>query len=119
MGRTATLRPGDNIFSFSVTIDGAEPGGLRVFPIAIADAQARTANASINLTITAAPPPADHLIMGNPSNAVTDIASENNYLMSKAQYALSYNRSRGNPELGKLASGSFMARHGAAAGRFP
>jgi endonuclease G len=35
--------------------------------------------------------------MGNPSNAVTDIAQENNYLMSKPQYALSYNRSRAIP----------------------
>jgi endonuclease G len=96
-GTNGDLTAGDNIFSFSVTINAAEPGGLRVFPVAIADAQARTANASINLTITAAPPPADHLIMGNPSNAVADIAFENNYLMSKAQYALSYNRSRAIP----------------------
>ena len=96
-GTNGDVTAGDNIFSFSVTINAAEPGGLRVFPIAIADAQARTANASINLTITAAPPPADHLIMGNPSNAVADIAFENNYLMSKAQYALSYNRSRAIP----------------------
>jgi endonuclease G len=96
-GTNGDVTAGDNIFSFSVTINGAEPGGLRVFPVAIADAQARTANASINLTITAAPPPADHLIMGNPSNAVTDIAQENNYLMSKPQYALSYNRSRAIP----------------------
>jgi endonuclease G len=35
--------------------------------------------------------------MGNPSNAVADIAFENNYLMSKPQYALSYNRSRAIP----------------------
>jgi len=96
-GTNGDVTAGDNIFSFSVTIAGGEPGGLRVFPVAIADAQARTANASINLTITAPPPPADHLIMGNPSNAVTDIAFENNYLMSKAQYALSYNRSRAIP----------------------
>jgi endonuclease G len=96
-GTNGDVTPGDNIFSFSVTIAAGEPGGLRVFPIALADAQARTANASINLTITAAPPPADHLIMGNPSNAVADIAQENNYLMSKPQYALSYNRSRAIP----------------------
>jgi endonuclease G len=96
-GTNGDVTPGDNIFSFSVTIAAGESGGLRVFPVAIADAQARSANASINLTITAAPPPADHLIMGNPSNAVADIAFENNYLMSKPQYALSYNRSRAIP----------------------
>jgi hypothetical protein len=34
----------------------------------------------------------DHIAMGNPS-ATTNIANENNYLMEKAQFKLSYNRS--------------------------
>jgi endonuclease G len=38
------------------------------------------------------------LAMGNPSGATTDATnSPNNYLMSKAQYALSYSRDRGKP----------------------
>jgi hypothetical protein len=43
--------------------------------------------------------PNEHLVMGNPSNAVAiaDAANENNYLMMKAEYALSYNRSRAIP----------------------
>src|SRR4051812_19288337 len=38
------------------------------------------------------------LTMGNPSGAVADATnSPNNYLMSKAQYALSYSRDKGKP----------------------
>jgi endonuclease G len=36
----------------------------------------------------------DHIAMGNPSGATTNIANENNYLMEKAQFKLSYNRSK-------------------------
>ncbi|MBD6618470.1 DNA/RNA non-specific endonuclease [Komarekiella sp. 'clone 1'] len=38
-----------------------------------------------------------HLTLGNPSNATTSVSSPNNYLLSKAQYALSYSRDRGTP----------------------
>jgi DNA/RNA endonuclease G (NUC1) len=38
-----------------------------------------------------------HLLMGNPTGAVTDVSQPNNYLMSKPQYALSYNSSLGRP----------------------
>lgn len=38
-----------------------------------------------------------HLTMGNPSNAVTSISSPTNYLMEKAQYAMSYHRDNGTP----------------------
>jgi endonuclease G len=47
------------------------------------------------------PPPAAEdntsLLFGNPSDATTDVANENNYLMDKTYYALSYNRSRAIP----------------------
>jgi endonuclease G len=36
-----------------------------------------------------------HLTMGNPSGATTNTAYPSNYLMSKSQYALSYNRDQG------------------------
>jgi endonuclease G len=39
----------------------------------------------------------EHLTMGNPSNATTDVGVPLNYLMDKPQYALSYNRDRGIP----------------------
>ncbi|QHT68363.1 DNA/RNA non-specific endonuclease [Rhodocytophaga rosea] len=37
----------------------------------------------------------DNILLGNPSKAVTDLSSENNYLIVRLQYALSYNKSRG------------------------
>jgi endonuclease G len=36
----------------------------------------------------------DHLTLGNPSNAVTNTSSANNYLMKKDAYALSYNKNK-------------------------
>ena len=39
----------------------------------------------------------EHLTLGNPSGATTDPAQFTNYLLSKAQYALSYHRDRGIP----------------------
>ena len=46
----------------------------------------------------AAPETADvHLLMGNPTNATADINLPNNYLMSKPEFALSYNRDHGGP----------------------
>ena len=38
-----------------------------------------------------------HLLLGNPSNATTDVANAENYLMLKTDYALSYSRSKGIP----------------------
>ncbi|GAB4094441.1 DNA/RNA non-specific endonuclease [Flaviaesturariibacter terrae] len=39
----------------------------------------------------------DNMALGNPSGAVADVAYYTNYLMSKMQYALSYNRDRATP----------------------
>jgi DNA/RNA endonuclease G (NUC1) len=39
--------------------------------------------------------PAEHMVMGNPSGAVTDVNTPLNYLMMKPQYALSYNNDKG------------------------
>ncbi|HWW62971.1 MAG TPA: DNA/RNA non-specific endonuclease, partial [Thermoanaerobaculia bacterium] len=49
-------------------------------------------------TGTAPPYTADvHLTFGNPSGAVNDLFTPNNYLMEKPEFALSYNRDRGTP----------------------
>lgn len=37
-----------------------------------------------------------HLELGNPSNATSNLAAPSNYLISKTQYVLSYNNSRGS-----------------------
>ncbi len=54
---------------------------------------------SFTVASGAAPPEtADvHLLMGNPTDATADINQPNNYLMSKPEYALSYNRDLGRP----------------------
>jgi len=41
--------------------------------------------------------PNQHLLLGNPSNATSDEANANNYLLQKLQYSLSYSRDRGTP----------------------
>ena len=38
-----------------------------------------------------------HLLLGNPSNAVSSLKTPNNYLLTKPQYVLSYNRSKSIP----------------------
>jgi endonuclease G len=48
--------------------------------------------------VTQAPVSAsEHLTMGNPSNAVTDVNQPTNFLMEKPQYVLAYHRDRGTP----------------------
>jgi endonuclease G, mitochondrial len=41
--------------------------------------------------------PAEHLVIGNPSDAVTDVNTPLNYLIPRNQYVLSYNRDKGTP----------------------
>jgi len=41
--------------------------------------------------------PAEHLVMGNPSGATADVNTPNNYLLTKPQYATSYNNDKGTP----------------------
>ncbi|HEY0729192.1 MAG TPA: DNA/RNA non-specific endonuclease, partial [Pyrinomonadaceae bacterium] len=48
-------------------------------------------------TPTPTPVASEHLTMGNPSNAVTNVTVPNNYLMEKPQYSLSYSRDNGGP----------------------
>ncbi|MBF9239536.1 DNA/RNA non-specific endonuclease [Hymenobacter sp. BT683] len=46
------------------------------------------------------PPPQalpEHLTLGNPSGAKAEVTQPTNYLLSKAQYALSYHRDQGKP----------------------
>lgn len=94
-GTNGDQMAGDNIFSYRYTIPADVTGGQRSLAATVSDAQGRTVTPTIALTINAALPDEDPLILGNPSNATGDPAQENNYLMIKPQYSLSYNRSRG------------------------
>ncbi|MEP6705594.1 MAG: DNA/RNA non-specific endonuclease, partial [Acidobacteriota bacterium] len=57
----------------------------------------RSANTSISLLVQAPRDPAEHMVMGNPSDATTDAANPTNYLLPKSQYVMSYHRDRGTP----------------------
>jgi hypothetical protein len=85
---------GDNIFSYLATIPSGANGGTFGIVATASDAQMRSASVTINVTINAPLVGEDHMLLGNPSNATPDVANENNYLMTKPQYSLSYNRSR-------------------------
>jgi len=54
-----------------------------------------TPSATPTPTPSPTPVPSEHLTMGNPSNAVTNVAQPDNYLMEKPQYSMSYNRDNG------------------------
>jgi endonuclease G len=54
-----------------------------------------TPNPSPTPSPSPTPVPSEHLTMGNPSNAVTNLAQPDNYLMEKPQYSMSYNRDNG------------------------
>jgi len=93
-GTNGDVTAGDNIFSYTATIPAGASGGTFGILATATDAQMRSANVNINVTVNAPPAGEDHMLLGNPSNATPDVANENNYLMHKAQYSLSYNRSR-------------------------
>jgi endonuclease G, mitochondrial len=94
-GTNGDVTPGDNIFSYLVTVPAGTTNGQRSFLSTITDAQMRVANASIALSIMAPRDPSEHMVMGNPSGATTDVANPTNYLLLKPQYVMSYHRDRG------------------------
>ena len=96
-GTNGDTTAGDNVFSYSMQIPAGTASGARTLPVNIADAELRTATASISLTITGASDSGEHLAIGNPSNATADVTKPTNYLLSKPQYAMSYHRDRGIP----------------------
>lgn len=96
-GTNGDVTSGDNVFSFLATIPAGSSGGIRNVTATASDAEVRTVNLNVNITVNAPLPGEDPLILGNPSNATADIANENNYLMQKPQYSLSYNRMKATP----------------------
>jgi len=96
-GTNGDTTAGDNVFSLRYTLPSSSSGGQRFIPVSVSDAQGRSASLTINLNISVASPSDNPLLLGNPSNASADISNENNYLMVKPQYTLSYNRSRATP----------------------
>ena len=73
-GTNGDVTSGDNVFSFAATVDVATVPGAKTLPIAVADAQSRTAVTTIGLTVNA-PPVAIHDVQGaghiSPQNSQT------------------------------------------------
>jgi endonuclease G len=90
---TADLRPA----TFAVNV----PGSIRFALRKVSGGMARLNLDDFAVTPYTALPSGyldnDHLTMGNPSGAVTDVNQPNNYLLRKYQYAVSYSRDRGKP----------------------
>jgi len=96
-GTHGDVSAGDNVYSFLAVVSADTSGGSHVVTATASDQQGRSVPLQQSLTINAPLPNEDPLILGNPGGATPDIANENNYLMPKPQYTLSYNRSRGEP----------------------
>jgi endonuclease G len=96
-GTNGDATAGDNIYSFNATVTAGTAPGSKSLVVSITDAQSRTASATISLTVTGADNPQEHLVMGNPSGATTDVNNPFNYLLLKNQYVMSYHRDRAIP----------------------
>ncbi len=99
-GTNGDATAGDNVFSFLATVAADTAAGTKTIPATITDAQSRTGATNIFLTVQSTnPTPSDneHLVMGNPSGATTDVGNLNNYLLLKPQYVIGYNCGKSNP----------------------
>lgn len=96
-GTNGDVTAGDNVYTFQAGVPSGFAGGQYNVTAVAADGQSRSVNLSQNITVNAPFAGDDPLLMGNPSYATGDVANENNYLMFKPQYTLSYNRSKAVP----------------------
>lgn len=96
-GTNGDATAGDNVFSFLASVPVGTSGGVHGIPAVASDAQARSVDLNQNITVNAPLPNEEPLILGNPSGATPDVANENNYLMQKPQYSLSYSRAKATP----------------------
>jgi len=62
-GSNGDVTGGDNIFSYFATVTMATAPGAKSLPFTITDAQVRSGNGSISLTVQAPPPPSDHVVI--------------------------------------------------------
>lgn len=90
-GTNGDVAADNNVFSYSAMVSVATMAGAKTIAFSITDAQSRSGSGDILLTLGSA----EHMLMGNPSNAVADESMPTNYLMLKPQYALSYNNDKG------------------------
>jgi DNA/RNA endonuclease G (NUC1) len=96
-GTNGDATAGDNVFSYLAAVPANMSGGPKPITVVAVDLQMRTVTMTSTVTVNAPLPNEDPLLVGNPSGATGDIANQNNYLMQKPQYTLSYNRSTETP----------------------
>ncbi len=96
-GTNGDALAGDNVFSYLAAVPDGSFGGIFNISATAADLQERSVSRTVIVTINAPLPDDDPLLFGNPSNATAQITEENNYLLQKPQYTLSYNRSKATP----------------------
>jgi endonuclease G len=96
-GTNGDTTPGDNIYAYRATIPAGTSTGAHFIVVVAADAQGRTVTMPATITVSGPTANEDPLILGNPSNATPDVANENNYLMAKPAYSLSYSRANNTP----------------------
>lgn len=88
--QTATFTVNNaNAIRFEIRKVSGGPNRINVDNVQIGDFSAPTP--------TPTPTASEHLTMGNPSNAITNVSQPNNYLMEKSQYSMSYSRDNGGP----------------------
>jgi endonuclease G len=88
-----------SLATVTFTVNSASAVRFKVLKLSGGTNRLNIDNISITSYATATPTPtpsaSEHLTMGNPSNAATDVNQPANYLMEKPQYALSYHRHNG------------------------
>ena len=100
---TATVSGGPFSFTLNPDVDFGfdEVCAITVFAAQVTDLDLNdppdNLAADFNFTFTTVRDPAEHMVMGNPSNATPNEADTTNFLLMKPQYALSYNDSRRIP----------------------
>jgi endonuclease G len=92
-----TSTSGSGVGEFTCTMEGLSPEETyHVRAFAINSKGTSYGDGTYFTTLTDLPniPDNNHMLLGNPSSATTDVANANNYLMIKPQYCLSYNNSK-------------------------
>ena len=94
----ATVNTGStSLQTAQFTLNVTSPVRLQIRKVSGGANRLNLDNVSITSVGGPAPPISIHLTLGNPSNATGSVNNPTNFLMLKSQYALSYNRDRGEP----------------------
>jgi endonuclease G, mitochondrial len=62
-GTMGDVSPNDNIFTYDATVSLSTTPGPKTLPFTITDAELRSGNGSISLTVQSPPPPSDHVVI--------------------------------------------------------